>query len=466
MKTSGNGMKIKALILVGALGAAFAIPSCAGKNSSRTATEKPAVKSEAAPDSIQLPDFPIKVTKESAGCVHLDEIGGIQRPEGGEALLAAELSDEQIKKSLGSSENADLALINYMLYVNKKQGDDKSLWYISEGIKKLVGSTYASKGVFFGSSVDTPEGKKRAAVAAITLATYYMQTRDESVITLVENTLDVLSGHLQTQGNENFSYDIELHSLISRALLDGGGASKMGSYDPLGIEGIDRIRTLIQDKTEAQTPLNTETTILDAFIDAYEHTGVTTYLEDAEFSADRIIENYWSEDAGAFISIYDEEPYVCPEYNALAAQSLQKLYFLNDDEKLHERARKAAELFGGEWYGPESSIAYYLSSRHPLKVAVIGDKTNSVTDQLRAAAVSFYEPDKAVMTVDPMEDKERLEKLPYRAREVPTMYACVEAACSMPVSDPAAVENHLKKFVQKYLYGDESGNGVKGLKLE
>lgn len=462
MKTSFNELASKAILFAFVILVSMAFASCSNNNPETQHKENaPASGVEKA---LILPDFPIVVTKESAGCVHLDEVGGIQRDEERSFELTADLSDEEVKKSLGASENADIDLINYMLYVNKKLGDEKSLWYVKEGIKNLVESTQGSKGVFFGATVNTAAEKKRIAQAAKTLAVYYTQFHDDSVKTLIENTLDVLSGR-QESIDKRVDEDLELHALVAEALLYGADAVQMASYEALGIDEIDRIRSMVQEK-DISISLQTEATIIDAFIEAYEHTGVTMYLEDAELTAARMLENFWSEDAGTFISAFDDEPYICPEMSARAAISLQKLYFLNDDDDFAAKAKKAAELFGGSWYGPVSGKAFYRSDKHPLKVAIIGDKNNKATNLLRIAAVLFFEPDKVVMTVDPMEDDERLAKLPYRAREIPTMYACVEAACSMPVSDPEKVESHLEKFVQKYLYGDESGGGIKGMKLD
>jgi len=49
-------------------------------------------------------------------------------------------------------------------------------------------------------------------------------------------------------------------------------------------------------------------------------------------------------------------------------------------------------------------------------------------------------------------------------RPKPTLYACVETACSMPVSEPEKVQPQLRKFVDKYMYKKDPG--LQKFKLE
>jgi uncharacterized protein YyaL (SSP411 family) len=94
---------------------------------------------------------------------------------------------------------------------------------------------------------------------------------------------------------------------------------------------------------------------------------------------------------------------------------------------------------------------------HPLKIVIVGNKKDAGTEALRREAAKFYLPNKVVLTLDPKEDAARLAELPYQARPKPTMYACVETACSMPVSDPAQVDSHLRRFVERYMLKKDKG---------
>jgi len=85
----------------------------------------------------------------------------------------------------------------------------------------------------------------------------------------------------------------------------------------------------------------------------------------------------------------------------------------------------------------------------------VGEKSDRGTHSLLKEALSFFEPRKVILIIDPKEDAVRLAQLPYVARPQPVLYACVETACSMPISEPQNVVPNLTRFVKKYLYISE-----------
>jgi uncharacterized protein YyaL (SSP411 family) len=201
-----------------------------------------------------------------------------------------------------------------------------------------------------------------------------------------------------------------------------------------------------------------------ALIETYQTTGETKFLDKAEAVAALIHKNFRRADAPVF-SLY--EGAVSSGGSALACSSdlfsnlavvsvLADLHILTDNEEYKTRAEaivstlkamSSTELFSA--FGRET---LFRMEHKPLVMVVVGSKKDPATAALRSSALRFYEPLKLVMTVDPELDSEILERLPYSARPKPTLYACVDTACSFPVDDPAQTEPKMRVFTDRHMF--------------
>lgn len=206
--------------------------------------------------------------------------------------------------------------------------------------------------------------------------------------------------------------------------------------------------------------------MIRAILDAYETTGRTDYLVKAAAAVDAAEKMFGDAAGGGFYDIPErttgpaairERIKLMPE-NAAMAENLIRLYYYTGDERRKAAAERALDSVAAtpESFGIHGAAfvrASYLVRNFPLEIAIIGEKSDKATAALLAEALKFPEPRKVVLTLDPKQDAARLALLPYAVRPEPVLYACVENACSMPVSDPANVAAQLKRFTEKFLGG-------------
>ena len=92
-----------------------------------------------------------------------------------------------------------------------------------------------------------------------------------------------------------------------------------------------------------------------------------------------------------------------------------------------------------------------------LEITIIGDKDHPAFQPLVDAAENFAEPSKVIVLFDPEADAARIAQTPYRAQDVPTLFACIVGeACARPIMDPDRVEPVLRLFVKTFLYKDKA----------
>jgi len=224
-------------------------------------------------------------------------------------------------------------------------------------------------------------------------------------------------------------------------------------------------------RTGAYGILRDNVYLLDAMIEVYESTGRTDYLNRAVKIAKLINSRFTNLSGGGYRAVVTDERLIKSlvgdhqpvETNMIMADCLRRLNIIAGIQTFITRAEKTLEDFAGDYSAASSVIPpVYAATVHrftnkALVLTIVGDKNNSVTAELRREARRFYEPNKVVMTLDPVEDANELGQLPYKAKPEPTLYACVETACSLPMGDPARVNEHLRNFVGTYMHNREDG---------
>jgi uncharacterized protein YyaL (SSP411 family) len=209
-----------------------------------------------------------------------------------------------------------------------------------------------------------------------------------------------------------------------------------------------------------------------ALLDAYEVTGDPAHLARARQIMIWTIQNLWDASGGAF---FDRRPnpdaaglLAVPHKavldtpassgNAVAAQVLNRLYYLTQEPRFRDFARVTIETFAGRareegTFMAALGIAAREYLEYPATAVVIGKAGDPVAASLHRAALSAFRPGKLVIRIEP--DRVDRQQLPAAVRPVldgiaperwPLAFVCSATACSLPTASPADVTTLVKNF--------------------
>ncbi len=200
--------------------------------------------------------------------------------------------------------------------------------------------------------------------------------------------------------------------------------------------------------------LTDQVSAMAGFLDAYEATGQSLYL-DRSLSLVRLILDRFRDPAGGFFDIWDayqdlghlEVRDKSIIENSLASQGLLRLHYLVGDEEYRTAAQGALGVFGSDYlkFGPYAAsyarAAAWLQE-DPLRIEILGGP--DVTGPWREEALSSCRPRCLVQTLDPGQDAGLIDRLGLPSERAPAAYVCYHMTCSAPVEQvedlPAAVE--------------------------
>jgi hypothetical protein len=217
------------------------------------------------------------------------------------------------------------------------------------------------------------------------------------------------------------------------------------------------------EEGEPQIPglLSDQVWMAQALLDAYEYTGEGKYLLQAE-ELMREVYTHWGDDEGGFFDRVDvpnalgklQERRKSIEENALAAEVAIRLYHLTGDEEHQRRAASALEAFvaeyqGYRYFGARYALAVNRFLRPPLSVVVVGSAEEPLTGALRRASLEGYSPHRVVHTVDPVWERERLERLGYPPDPSSVAYICFGEVCAAPAKTPSEVKATIESTIEK-----------------
>jgi uncharacterized protein len=207
-----------------------------------------------------------------------------------------------------------------------------------------------------------------------------------------------------------------------------------------------------------------------ALLDAYEVTGDPAHLARARQIMIWTIQNLWDSSGGGF---FDSRPnpdaaglLAVPHKavldtpassgNAVAAQVLNRLYYLTQESRFRDFARVTIETFAGRAREEGTlmaalGIAAWQYLEYPATAVVIGKAGDPVAASLHRAALSAFRPGKIVIRIEP--DRVDRQQLPAAVRPVldgiaperwPLAFVCSATACSLPTASPADVTTLVK----------------------
>lgn len=203
--------------------------------------------------------------------------------------------------------------------------------------------------------------------------------------------------------------------------------------------------------------------LLWAYIEMYETTFDTSYLEKASQTAKDMVALFWDDDNGGFYfygndaedliyrpkELYDG---AIPSGNSVAALNLLRLAKLTGQSEFEENVSQLFSAFGNEVTQYPSGYCYFLQSllmteMNSKEVVVLGEKTSDAFEQVTLALQGGFLPE-VVYLVSGTEG-ELTSVAPFTKdftinEENVQIYVCENFACQRPTSDVETVLSILK----------------------
>ena len=192
---------------------------------------------------------------------------------------------------------------------------------------------------------------------------------------------------------------------------------------------------------------------IDGLISLYEATGKLRWIQAAVSLADKMIEQFWDEDAGGFyFTGKDHEQLIVrskefldnatPSGNSIAGLSLLRLALLTGNQDYHRRATDVLRLMANQIRRYPSAFGFalcaldfYLDSPH--EIAIVGAASDSRLDELVSTVWQTYLPNRVVaLCTEAQAETAALVPL-LRERNTlndqPTDFVCEAYTCQTPV---------------------------------
>ncbi len=218
-------------------------------------------------------------------------------------------------------------------------------------------------------------------------------------------------------------------------------------------EGGLLLRTYKDGKAKLNGYLEDYACFIDGLISLYEATGKLRWIQAAVSLADKMIEQFWDEDAGGFyFTGKDHERLIVrskefldnatPSGNSIAGLSLLRLALLTGNQDYHRCATDVLRLMANQIRRYPSAFGFalcaldfYLDS--PLEIAIVGTASDSRLDELVSTVWQTYLPNRVVaLCTEAHAEAAALVPL-LRERNTlndePTAFVCEAYTCQTPV---------------------------------
>ena len=223
------------------------------------------------------------------------------------------------------------------------------------------------------------------------------------------------------------------------------------------------LRTYKDGKAKLNGYLEDYACFIDGLISLYEATGKLRWIQAAVSLADKMIEQFWDEDAGGFyftgkaheeLIVRSKEflDNATPSGNSIAAFSLLRLSLLTGNQDYHRRATDVLRLMANQIRRYPSAFGFalctldfYLDS--PLEIAIVGAASESRLDELVRTVWQTYLPNRvvALCTESHAEAAALVPLLRERntLNDQPTAFVCEAYTCQTPVHSPGELLSSL-----------------------
>ena len=225
------------------------------------------------------------------------------------------------------------------------------------------------------------------------------------------------------------------------------------------------LRTYKDGKAKLNGYLEDYACFIDGLISLYESTGKLRWIQAAVSLADKMIEQFWDEDAGGFyftgkaheeLIVRSKEflDNATPSGNSIAVLSLLRLSLLTGNQDYHRRATDVLRLMANQIRRYPSAFGFalctldfYLDS--PLEIAIVGAASDSRLDELVRTVWQTYLPNR-VVALGTESHPEAAALVPLlRERNTlndqPTAFVCEAYTCQTPVHSPDELVKQLTR---------------------
>lgn len=200
----------------------------------------------------------------------------------------------------------------------------------------------------------------------------------------------------------------------------------------------------------------------EGLLTLYEATGETEWLEECLAVTQKMVEEFWDDEAGGFfftgkshetliVRSKDFFDNATPSGNSVAVEVLLRLGLLTDNEDYQRRALTVLRLVAepmtrypagfGRVLG---ALDFYLGA--PKEIALVFEVKNEASDSLKREVWSRYLPNKVVGTNQGSEQRAS-QLIPFLRNRPPapqpTAYVCEHYVCKNPVTEPAELAAQL-----------------------
>jgi len=223
------------------------------------------------------------------------------------------------------------------------------------------------------------------------------------------------------------------------------------------------LRTSRSGESRLNAYLEDYASLIEGLIGLFETTGELEWIEDATQLAQRMIDQFWDEEAGGFFFTGNSHEQLIvrakewmdnatPSGNSSAANALLKLGLLTGNEDLKRRATTILRLMANQLRRFPSAFGYALTAldfylASPLEIALVGKQADTRFEELRRTVWDTYLPNRIIAQC--FEDFERAAALlpvlmgRNSLEDAPTAFVCQNYACQLPAATAAELRQQL-----------------------
>ncbi len=206
------------------------------------------------------------------------------------------------------------------------------------------------------------------------------------------------------------------------------------------------------DATGPRGLLVDHSTLLNALLDAYEHTSKWSFIEKAIELVELSLKTLFDQKDGGFFDVPDageklgelrtrDKPL---DENSMMALGLLRLSSISGEDRFGEIAAKTLQLFleSHERHGLMAAgygISVDALLNGPIGITIVGSQKGKAFQNFKSQALRTMPARRSIIYLDKVKDSTRAEKLGYDTSESTRAYVCVGKVCGPPLQDPAQI---------------------------
>ncbi len=200
--------------------------------------------------------------------------------------------------------------------------------------------------------------------------------------------------------------------------------------------------------------------VLNALIDAYEHTGKCSYVKNASQLASATLNKLYDKEGGGFFDIPQSLSEVGElrvrdkpmDENSAMASAMLRLSWVTGEEEYSNAAKKTLETFLEDYERHGVMAAAYaipldLYLNGPIQITLVSRQRGKEFSQFKRQVLKLYPARRSLLYLDPAKDSDRIKRLGYAGSGPATAYVCVGKVCGPPLKEPSQIEESLSMLL-------------------